>query len=65
MAHERHGKKLNQERSSIQAGWSPAEKEIRRLVAGNKQRQLKQLLFLTAIASQQIRRPAGTRTLTV
>ena len=65
MANERRGKKLNQERTSIQAGWSPEEKEIRRLVAGNKQRQLKELLLLTAIASQQIRRPAGTRTLMV
>ena len=49
---------LNLERSSIQSGWSPEEKEERRRMAGNKQLQLKQLMFLTSIASQKIRPPA-------
>lgn len=44
---------LNLERSSIQSGWSPEEKEQRRRMAGNKQ-----LMFLAAIATQKIRRPA-------
>lgn len=42
------------ERTSIQAGWSPEEKEVRRRLAGSKQLQLKQIMFLTAIASQKI-----------
>jgi len=55
---------LNLERSSIQSGWSPEEKEQRRRMAGNKQLQLKQLMFLTAIASQKIGRPARPTALT-
>ncbi len=54
---------LNLERSSIQSGWSPEEKEERRRMAGNKQLQLKQLMFLTAIASQKIRRPTQSTAL--
>lgn len=48
---------LNLERSSIQSGWSPEEKELKRRVAGNKQLQLKRLMFLTTIASRKITRP--------
>jgi len=65
MTNEHACNDLNLERTSIQSGWSPEEKEQRRRMAGNKQLQLKQLMFLTAIASQKIRgpktRPARTR----
>ena len=54
---------LNLERSSIQSGWSPEEKEERRRMAGNKQLQLKQLMFLTAIAAKKIRRPTQSTAL--
>ncbi|HBV65267.1 MAG TPA: hypothetical protein DEF45_19840 [Rhodopirellula sp.] len=54
---------LNLLRSSIQSRWSPEEKELRRRAAGNKQLQLKQLLFLKALASQKIRQPAQVATL--
>lgn len=58
MSNEQDLNELTLERTSIQASWSPAEKEVRRRLAGNKQLQLKQLMFLTAIASQKITRPA-------
>ena len=47
---------LNFERISIQVGWTEEEKQARRRQAGNKQLQLKQLVFLTAIASEGLRR---------
>ncbi|MAI70631.1 MAG: hypothetical protein CMM01_06940 [Rhodopirellula sp.] len=63
MKNEQDSNNLILERCSIQAGWSPEEKKIRRRVAGNKQLQLKELMFLTAIASQKITRPPRSKTL--
>lgn len=51
---------VNEERTSIQAGWSAEEKEIRRRIASNKQLHLKELMFLTALASQRITLPASS-----
>ncbi|MDA7492995.1 hypothetical protein N8510_02750 [bacterium] len=63
MNNDRNCNDLNLERSSIQSCWSPEEKEMRRRVAGNKQLQLKQLMFLAAIASRKITRPTQLTTL--
>jgi hypothetical protein len=45
----------NVERTSIQAKWSSEEKARRRRLASNKQLQLKELVLLTAIASQRFK----------
>lgn len=47
------------ERKLIQKTWSDSERKLRRQVAGEKQLQLKQLIVLTALASQTLhRKPA-------
>ena len=63
MTNDNQRNDLNLKRSSIQSGWSPEEKELRRRAAGNKQLQLKQLLFLAALASQKIGPPTQAATL--
>ena len=42
------------EQELIQRAWSGTERELRRKLAGQKQLQLKQLIVLTALASQAI-----------
>ncbi len=47
------------ERKLIQKTWSDSERKLRRQLAGEKQLQLKQLIVLTALASQTLhRKPA-------
>ena len=45
---------LHYERISIQSGWTEDEREMRRLRADDKQWQLRQLLFYSALSSQTL-----------
>ncbi|MDB4394061.1 hypothetical protein N9Z67_01780 [Rhodopirellula sp.] len=55
MTNDQSPNNANVERTSIQAKWSSEEKARRRRLASNKQLQLRELFFLTAIASQRFK----------
>ncbi|MGI9473597.1 MAG: hypothetical protein ACR2NZ_18790 [Rubripirellula sp.] len=44
------------ERELIQEAWTATERDLRKKMAGQKQLQLKQLIVLTALASQSLQR---------
>ena len=54
MSEKRYSIDVHYERISIQSGWTEDERETRRLRADDKQWQLRQLLFYSALSSQTL-----------